>query len=145
VKRLFFLFITLSLGLSAFGAGSQGKGQGKGYSGAERGEQKSAGGRRFGRDQERGIRNWFSGRDHLEGLPPGLAKREALPPGLRRQIRRQGTLPPGLRERLQPLPRALEDSLEALPAGLKRRVIGVDLILIVEDSQEILDVIQDIF
>src|SRR5947207_13384011 len=33
-------------------------------------------------------------------LPPGLAKREALPPGLRKQVREGGALPPGLQKRL---------------------------------------------
>src|SRR5687767_1826388 len=34
-------------------------------------------------------------RDYANGgsLPPGLAKREALPPGLREQMRENGTLP----------------------------------------------------
>ncbi|MEE9196375.1 MAG: hypothetical protein V3U44_11070, partial [Alphaproteobacteria bacterium] len=36
-------------------------------------------------------------------LPPGLAKRQTLPPGLAMQIRRNGTLPPGLAKRNLPL------------------------------------------
>ena len=32
------------------------------------------------------IRNWFSDERNLEGLPPGLAKRSALPPDLQRQL-----------------------------------------------------------
>src|SRR5207302_1565893 len=37
-------------------------------------------------------------------LPPGLAKKNHLPPGLERQLQRNGTLPPGLQRRVQPLP-----------------------------------------
>src|SRR5574341_1561384 len=41
-----------------------------------------------------------------KGLPPGLAKRERLPPGLQKQLRRNGTLPPGLQKKLEPLPQS---------------------------------------
>jgi hypothetical protein len=34
------------------------------------------------------------------GLPPGLAKREELPPGLEMQVEKNGSLPPGLAKRL---------------------------------------------
>jgi hypothetical protein len=37
-------------------------------------------------------------------LPPGLAKRDRLPPGQERQLERNGTLPPGLQKRAQTLP-----------------------------------------
>src|SRR5687767_10946725 len=39
-------------------------------------------------------------RDYVRGgsLPPGLAKRESLPPGLRAQLRERGELPPGLQK-----------------------------------------------
>ena len=42
-------------------------------------------------------------------LPPGLAKRDTLPPGLERQLQRNGKLPPGLEKRALPdeLKRAL--------------------------------------
>ena len=48
----------------------------------------------FGKEQERIIRNWFSDQSNLDGLPPGLAKRQELPPGLQRQLHKNGTLPP---------------------------------------------------
>src|SRR5205085_7394302 len=41
---------------------------------------------------------------HAGSLPPGLAKREALPPGLREQLREHAALPPGLQKRLVPVP-----------------------------------------
>ena len=34
-----------------------------------------------------------------KGLPPGLAKRDHLPPGLQKHLDRRGTLPPGLAKR----------------------------------------------
>src|SRR5579863_7473704 len=41
------------------------------------------------------MRGWY--REHHDHLPPGLAKRDRLPPGLERQLIVRGTLPPGLR------------------------------------------------
>ncbi len=41
----------------------------------------------FGEGQEATIRAWFSNKQNLEGLPPGLAKRERLPSGLERQLK----------------------------------------------------------
>ena len=49
------------------------------------------------------------------GLPPGLAKKDHLPPGLERQLQRNGTLPPGLQKRVQPLPDSCAARLPRLP------------------------------
>ena len=57
-------------------------------------------------------------------LPPGLAKRERLPRGLERQLRRNGKLPPGLQKRLQPFPTELEQRLPPLPTGYSRVFLG---------------------
>ncbi len=42
--------------------------------------------------------------DHQSNLPPGLARKDQLPPGLERQLVRRGTLPPGLEKRIRPCP-----------------------------------------
>jgi len=152
MKKVLSVFIViLAFPLHTWAAAPQGKGRGKGSS-VERSQQKEETGnaqgdqgRRLGQDQERIIRDWFARDSNLAGLPPGLAKREELPPGLQRQIQRNGTLPPGLQRRLQPLPQTLEQSLPELPAGLKRGVVGDDLVLIVEASQQVLDIVHDIF
>jgi len=57
-------------------------------------------------------------------LPPGLAKRESLPPGLARQVRRKGQLPPGLQKRLAPFPPELAARLAVLPSGYERAILG---------------------
>ena len=44
------------------------------------------------------MRGWYHDHERSGHLPPGLAKREQLPPGLERQLRVRGTLPPGLRK-----------------------------------------------
>ena len=50
-----------------------------------------------------------------KGLPPGLAKKGKLPPGLQKHLDKNGKLPPGLQKRLEPLPRDLEVRLPQLP------------------------------
>lgn len=63
-------------------------------------------------------------------LPPGLAKREALPPGLRRQLRERGTLPPGLQKHLIGVPADLSSRLPAIGRYERRYFAGDDLIII---------------
>lgn len=79
---------------------------------------------------------------YRRNLPPGLARRESLPPGLRRQLVRNGRLPPGLEKR-------------ALPADLRARLpardprydivrVGTDVLLILIATGVILDIIEDV-
>lgn len=91
--------------------------------------------------QERYRHQYQNGRGK-KGLPPGLAKREQLPPGLRKQIVRNGHLPPGLETRA--LPHELERQLSALPEGYVRLRIGSDIVLMDGRSRVILDVVKDI-
>jgi len=87
------------------------------------------------------VKKWF-GRHH-SNLPPGLAKRNRLPPGLEKQLRERGTLPPGLQKRVQPLPFELERQLHQLPTGYRRVVIGGNVILMNEKSALIYDIIRN--
>ncbi len=100
----------------------------------------------FGDDDRRIIHDYYHRyRDrhrHGRGLPPGLAKREHLPPGLARQVRRNGTLPPGLERRS--LPHDLERRLRPLPAGYVRIQVGGDIVLMNERTRVMVDVIKDI-
>src|SRR5260370_28752236 len=83
-----------------------GKGHGKHGDDDDQGEQ-------FYKDHDREVmRGWYD--DHQSNLPPGLAKRDRLPPGLEKQLARRGALPPGLQKRLQPCPEDLE---RRLPPG----------------------------
>ena len=78
------------------------------------------------------------------GLPPGLAKRGGnLPPGLEKQLVRNGTLPPGLEKRLEPLPVELERQLPPLAAGCgcRRGVVGTNVLLIRTRDHFVLDVL----
>lgn len=88
------------------------------------------------------ITDWFGTRRN--GLPPGLAKRDRLPPGLEKQLRQRGTLPPGLQKKLQPLPFELERQLSVLPTGYSRVVIGNNVILMNPRTALIYDIIRNV-
>lgn len=73
------------------------------------------------------------------GLPPGLAKRDQLPPGL---LKRGEQLPPGLAKR--DLPAGLDAKLEPTPQGTERKVVGNDVVLIDTATNVILDTIENV-
>ncbi len=77
------------------------------------------------------------------GLPPGLAKKESLPPGLEKQLQRNGHLPPGLEKR--DLPSDLSTRLPKRLPGQKRIIVDNDVLLIEEASGLILDILEDVF
>jgi hypothetical protein len=96
----------------------------------------------FAKEDVNTIRAWF----HVNraGLPPGLAKRQELPPGLQRHLEKNGQLPPGLQKQAQPLPPDLEVHLPRLPRGYKRVVIGGHIILLEERRATVVDIIRDV-
>ncbi len=73
------------------------------------------------------------------GLPPGLANRQHLPPGLQKHIERTGRLPPGLEKRQ--LPGDLR-ALLPIRSGQDFRVVGNDIVLIEIATNVILDVMK---
>ena len=89
-------------------------------------------------DRDGDIRGWY--RTHYNHLPPGLAKRDRLPPGLERQLIVRGTLPPGLRGRMQPCPRELEVMLPPPPPNYVHVVIGGNPVLYNRANFQIADV-----
>lgn len=95
----------------------------------------------FTREEQVIVKSWF--RDNRTGLPPGLAKREKLPPGLERQLRQRGKLPPGLQKKIQPLPPELERKMRVLPTGYRRVVIAGNVILMNEKTSVIYDIIRN--
>ena len=96
----------------------------------------------FTQEERTLVVGWF--RNNGSGLPPGLAKRNRLPPGLEKQLRERGTLPPGLQKKLAPVPVALEQRLRVLPTGYRRVVIGGNIILLDERTAFIYDVIRNV-
>ena len=168
-KILLVLTATLALALAPSGALAQGKSQGQGSGkgkpaetgkaedkskskkdedkakkGDEERERRAAEGWAFGKKDEKTIRDWFGNKQNLQGLPPGLAKREQLPPGLQKHLEKNGTLPPGLQKRIQPLPLSLDRQLPKPREGTKRVVVGGNVILVEERTSKILDIVRDV-
>ncbi|HEY5790270.1 MAG TPA: hypothetical protein VIX81_06575 [Gammaproteobacteria bacterium] len=77
-----------------------------------------------------------------KGLPPGLAKRDDLPPGLQKQLEKNGTLPPGLAKR--DLPADLERRLPARSKGQERVIVDNDVVLVETATGIVLDILYDV-
>jgi hypothetical protein len=90
------------------------------------------------------IKDWFANPRNLSGLPPGLAKREKLPPGLERQLKERGKLPPGLQKKIQPLPPELDKQLRVLPTGWRRVVIAGNVIMMNEKTAVAYDILRNV-
>ncbi len=147
MARSFRRLVALLLAMSLLGVAAQAQGKGKGHNkGSEYTDDHAVsvhGAIIFSTHDREVIREYYRGGS---GLPPGLAKRGGnLPPGLQRQLERNGTLPPGLQKRLTPFPADLERRLPRLPAIYQRGYIGGSVVIIDRRTQRILDVIHDIF
>ena len=82
------------------------------------------------------IREYYQGRGKRKKTPPGLAKRgDGLPPGLAKR----DVLPPGLQGRA--LPSALESRLTPLSDPYVRVRIGADIVLLDRTTRVVFDVI----
>lgn len=76
--------------------------------------------------------------EHANDLPPGLAKRETLPPGLEKQLQKNGTLPPGLQRKVHDLPEVCDKQLPALSRELDR-VVYMRRVMLIDRDYRILD------
>lgn len=81
-------------------------------------------------DHDRDLHEWYDAHDHEGHLPPGLAKKDQLPPGLEKQLVERGTLPPGLQKRIQPCPEDLARRLPPPPPGYENVLIGGHVVLL---------------
>ena len=83
--------------------------------------------------------------EYRGSLPPGLAKRDALPPGLRNQLRERGELPPGLQKRLVPVPASWVGRLPPLPPHHTRYFAGDDFIVVDTRTNRIVALVRDVW
>lgn len=84
------------------------------------------------------MKKWYRG--YRGDLPPGLAKKDRLSPGLEKQLRVRGTLPPGLRDYIRPCP---EDLLHRLPPpapDYEHVAIGGRIVLLNRQTSMVLDI-----
>ena len=86
------------------------------------------------------VGNYYS----RASLPPGLAKKEALPPGLRKQLIEKGRLPPGLDKHFTPLPPELILRLPPVPPYYHRYFAGRDLVVVDTRTNRFVAIIRDI-
>jgi Ni/Co efflux regulator RcnB len=90
------------------------------------------------RHHEDDIRGWYHERDGH--LPPGLAKKDQLPPGLEKQLIRNGSLPPGLQKRLYDCPPDLERRLPPPPPDCAHVLIGGHIVLLNRKTNLVVDI-----
>jgi hypothetical protein len=118
-------------------AQGHGNGHGKGHNKHEDDDDER--GEYFYKDHDReAMRSWYG--EHESNLPPGLAKKDRLPPGLEKQLVRRGTLPPGLQKRLQPCPEELERRLPPPPPDCAHVLIGGHVVLLNRRTNVVVDV-----
>jgi hypothetical protein len=131
-------------------AGSFARGQGNGHGNGkgkdnekheDKADRKESGhDKHYDKDHDRRVaRGWYS--EHQGHLPPGLAKRDQLPPGLQRQLVVRGTLPPGLQKHLQPVPEDLEVRLTAPPPECAHVLIGGNIVLLNRRTNLVVDIV----
>jgi hypothetical protein len=87
---------------------------------------------------EEAVRAWYS--ENERHLPPGLAKKDRLPPGLEKQLVPRGSLPPGLQKRVQPCPVELERRLPPPPPDCVNVEIGGHVVLLNHSTNVVVDI-----
>lgn len=75
-------------------------------------------------------------------VPPGLAKRSDLPPGIEKQLRRNRRLPPGIEKKLSPFPPMLAERMGPPPIGCRRAIYGPWALLIQDAGNVVLDIVE---
>jgi len=130
------------LAVGAAGAAAQGRGHDKDKgngNGNGHGNSKKDGDRNSFDDHDRDeMRAWVNSRG--SNLPPGLAKRDRLPPGLEKQLVVRGELPPGLQKKIQPVPVELERRLPPPPPDCAHVFIGGHIVLMNRRTSVVLDI-----
>src|SRR5215471_270274 len=160
-KRLLFLGAMLVFALAGGTAYAQGNGNGNGQGHGKHHRDDDDDDQDRDRDHDRGhgrghhgdhdrdryaysnhdrdeFRGWY--RENEGNLPPGLAKRDHLPPGLERQLVRNGTLPPGLRKKYYRCPEELERRLPPPPPNCSHVLISGRIVLLNTRNFQIVDV-----
>ena len=113
----------------------QGKGKGKGHNKHDDDQDEQ-----YYRDRDREeARGWYN--EHESNLPPGLAKKDRLPPGLEKQLVRNGTLPPGLQKWIQPCPPELVRVLPPPPPDCAHVLVAGHIVLLNRRTNSVLDIV----
>ena len=92
----------------------------------------------FGDHDRDEIRGWYA--TNYRHLPPGLAKKDRLPPGLERQLVIRGTFPRELQGEVYPVPVDLDRRLPPPPPDCERVVVGAHIVLRNRSTNVIVDI-----
>ena len=135
----FSLAAALALGTSAM-AQDEGHGHGHGHDkDKHHGQDDDDRDHDYYRDHDRrAMRDWYD--SHHDHLPPGLAERDRLPPGLERQLMVRGTLPPGLQKKIHPCPEEIVRQLPPPPPNCEHVLIGGHVVLLNRSNFMVVDV-----
>ncbi len=93
---------------------------------------------RYSDHDRESLRVWYNGRNGR--LPPGLAKRDELPPGLENQLVARGKLPPGLRKKMRRCPWEVVRLLPPPPPDYRHFFIGGHIALVNRRTYMVLDI-----
>lgn len=143
----FTAMFVLTGGAACAQGNSQGHGHGHGH-GDDHGkghwkhyEQDDQGGWYADHDRNARVDYWYHEHEEDDDLPPGLAKRDRLPPGLERQLVLRGHLPPGLEKRMHRCPEDLERELPPPPPECEHVIIGGHIVLWNRHTNIVVDII----
>jgi hypothetical protein len=92
----------------------------------------------FGDHDRDEIRGWYAA--NYRHLPPGLAKKDRLPPGLERQLVIRGTFPRELQGEVYPVPVDLDRRLPPPPPDCERVVVGAHIVLRNRSTNVVVDI-----
>src|SRR5262249_35359305 len=129
--------LALCAGSPAFAQGNgNGNGHGKGHNKHHDDDDDRDEG--YYKHREKEIRGWYS--ENEGSLPPGLAKKDHLPPGFEKQLVRNGTLPPGLQKKLYSCPPELERRLPPPPPDCAHVLVGGHIVLLNRKTKVVVDI-----
>jgi len=119
-------------------AQDNGNGHGKSHTKHDRDDDDEHSDHYYQLHDEEAVHAWYS--ENERHLPPGLAKKDQLPPGLEKQLVRRGSLPPGLQKRVQPCPVELERRLPPPPPDCVNVEIGGHVVLLNHRTNVLVDI-----
>ncbi len=130
VLAFLFLLGTLAFADHDHGRDEHGQGHGRGHS-------REAHNRYDDHDRQE-MRSYYH--DHYRHLPPGLAKKDRLPPGWERRLRVHYVLDGDMRAYMHPCPPDLEGRLPPPPPHCAHTIIGGHVVLVNSSTYMVLDI-----
>jgi len=140
-KTLSIVLAAVALAVAAPAMADQGKGKGKGGKGKDNSAAEYAHGKhQFSGGERDEIRGFFDSHPaERERLPPGLAKKNKIPPGWQKKIARGERIPDDVWAYRVPLPHDILIKLPPPPPGVIHVRIEDHVFKVIEKTHEVLD------